>query len=477
MTAAIRQRSPEDWRCQTEAVLGYLASPAYRAVHFVGIGGVGMAGLAHLMHEAGFEVTGCDLLEGPTTQWLSDQGIPIQIGHEADHLRGPASWVVRSPAVPLHHPELVEAAAQQMPVIDRGALLPAWMHRYARSIAVGGTHGKTTTACMILHILETLGVESAYAIGGLPAGHSGVAGGGGLDVLVAEADESDGSLVLYAPTVAVITHTELDHIDYYPTEADLHQVYRTVISQARVASVIPVEAAKDLASPGSDVRTFGLTESADYRAIQVEQDGGQGMRFSWDQDCAPPLSVSVSAGGKHNVLNALAALAAVDALGLDRGKAASALASFRLPGRRFDVVLEAKGITVVSDYAHHPTEIHALLEQARQWGARRILGVFQPHRYSRTRQFAREFAGALRGLDGIGLVPVYSASEPFADGGRSEDLYATMRSLGIHHVVLYDSLPDAWKAIRADLVEGDLLLVIGAGDVEKIAVWAAEELG
>lgn len=476
MNPGPRHRTAGQWRRQYEDALRKLAEPKDRGVHFVGIGGVGMAGLADLMHGAGYRVGGCDMIDGPTTRWLRSAGIPIQIGHEADHLEGGEGWVVRSPAVPMNHPELAEAERRNLPVIDRGALLPAWMTRYARSVAVGGTHGKTTTACMLLHILEQAEPGVAYAIGGTPAGHEGVAGGAGLDLFVAEADESDGSLILYEPTVGVVTHAELDHVDYYATEVDVQDVYRQFVASVRVAAVVPHEAKDLLVREGVDARTFGTETGADYRAETVEFPDGRGLRFMLRRPGGGPLAVSLGIGGHHNALNALAALAAADALGIPAEQAAEALASFRLPARRFDVVAEARGITVVSDYAHHPTEIAALLVQARQWGPKRLIGVFQPHRYSRTRQFAAAFADVLRELDLVALVPVYSASETFVEGGSIEDLYARIRSRGIESVELFESLDEAWTALRDVLTEGDMLLVIGAGDVEQIAAWAAEAL-
>lgn len=467
-------RDTGTWQALYHEALRHLGAPGFREVHFCGIGGVGMAGLAFLMHGAGFTVDGCDAAESPVTAWLREKGIEVQPGHDPTHVAGATRWVIRSPAVPPDLPELEAARQRGMPVIERGAVLPAWLGRYARSIAVGGTHGKTTTACMVLHSLQQVEDDNvAFAIGGRPAGCDGVAGGAGSELFVVEADESDGSLVLYEPTVAVITHAELDHVDYFRAPDAMDAVYRRFASQAKHAAILPVEAKDRLAGEGVDTRTFGLEAGADYRATEVAADGPGAMTFLLHAPRRDPVRVRLTAGGAHNVSNALAALAALDALGLDLSAAAASLDGFRLPARRFEVAAEARGITVVSDYAHHPTEIAALIDQARQLNPARLIGVFQPHRYSRTLQFADRFSDTLAALDRVHLVPVYSASEPFIEGGTSEDLLGVMHRRGVADTVAHASLEAAWDTLRDELRDGDLLLVIGAGDVDRIAAWAA----
>jgi UDP-N-acetylmuramate--alanine ligase len=330
---------------------------------------------------------------------------------------------------------------------------------------------------MVLRGLRAVADDNvAFAIGGQPAGCPGVAGGSGSDLFVVEADESDGSLVLYEPTVAVITHAELDHVDYFHAPDALDAVYHRFAAQAKHAAIVPVEAQDRLAGDGVDARTFGLEAEADYRATEVQPDGPDAMTFLLHTARREPVRVRLTAGGMHNVLNALAALASIDALGLDLVAAAASLDGFRLPGRRFEVAARARGITVVSDYAHHPTEIDALITQARQLNPARLIGVFQPHRYSRTLQFADRFSDALAALDQVHLVPVYSTSEPFIEGGTSENLLDVMNARGMTSAVAHPSLEAAWDAIRSDLREGDVFLVIGAGDVDRIAAWAAKDL-
>ncbi len=453
-------------RSQVEALFG----AGRGTVHMVGIGGVGMAGLACHLNAAGFRVTGCDAAPGPLTAWLSRLGIPVTSGHSPDHLADEPTWVIRSPAVTMEHPELAEARQRGIPVHERGMVLPVLMDAYSASIAVAGAHGKTTTSSMILHMLEECLRPVSYAIGGIPYGRAGAAGVADSPVMVAEADESDGTLELYRPSVAVVMSTELDHVDHFRSPDDLAAMYRTFAGSARRLLVCPVSDRERLASPSRTCRTFAIDDQASAVAFDLTA-GANGIAFRCRVDDMSPFDVQLSIGGTHNVLNALAAFLAVESLGVHPRRAARSLAGFRLPGRRFDVTARDRGVTVISDYAHHPTEIRYLLEQARACGPRRMIGVFQPHRYSRTRHFRDAFAAVLAGLDQLHLVPVYSASEPFVEGGTSRDLFAACEAAGVG-TELHESLEEAWDRIRVDLGEGDMLLVIGAGDVERIAGWA-----
>ncbi|HMP73675.1 MAG TPA: UDP-N-acetylmuramate--L-alanine ligase [Kiritimatiellia bacterium] len=475
MKGALEQGWGEKWRVQAEVARAWL-NRRKDEVHFAGIGGVGMAGLAAHLNDAGFTVTGCDEVEGPLISWLRERGIPCAIGHDPGHLSGVTGWVVRSPAVPLDHPELVAARERGIPVIERGAVLPVWMERYEESIAVAGTHGKTTTCCMVYHVLQAVGREPAYAIGGQPYGQAGAAGGFGRDCFLAEADESDGSLALYRPRWSVITHTELDHVDFFPDADSLMKVYRELVFLTKEGVVCPAgdEGVLGKDAAGARVVTFSVEGEGDLTARDVVALKEGGQRFTLMVEGRPQGEVRLGVPGRHNVANALASLGAIYLMGCDVEAASEALGSFRLPRRRFETVVEARGIRMISDYAHHPTEIKALLEQARQLTSGRVIGVFQPHRYSRTKRFAEGFVEALDGVDELLLVPVYSASERFVEGGAIEDLGRAFERAGRGGVQVCEGLDAAWIRLHNLAREGDVVLLIGAGDVDVIGSWAKE---
>jgi UDP-N-acetylmuramate--alanine ligase len=329
---------------------------------------------------------------------------------------------------------------------------------------------------MIHHLLRTAGREPAFAIGGQPGGWDGAAGGFGQPCFLAEADESDGSLMLYHPSWAVITNTELDHVDLFSDDEALARVYREFVGHAKAGVVLPSGSglAPAITLSGRDVRTFGFDSDAAVRATDLEALEGGRQRFHLHVRGRSLGAVSLAVSGTHNVANALASLALLDVMGVDLAVALPGLDTFRLPRRRFETVVNARGIQVISDYAHHPTELRALLEQARRLPRRRLLAVFQPHRYSRTKAFAQGFAEALSGLDQLLLVPVYSASEPFVVGGAIEDLARVFDESGHGPYDVCAGLEEAWERLRRDVREGDVVLVIGAGDVDQIGTWAKE---
>ncbi len=451
----------------TSSVDAALALPGAR-VHMTGIGGVGMAGLALLLSRTGRVVSGCDVSGNALTRWLETEGIPCRIGHHAAHLDEMVpNVIVRSPAVSLDEPELREALARGLPVLDRGAVLPAWLST-RRTLAVAGTHGKTTTASMLAWILEVAGEDPTFAIGGICPNLGAVARVGTGPGTVVEADESDGTLALYHPEIAVITSMDWDHVDFYPDENHQLRVYRQFAAQSSMV-IMPVEEKIEL--DGQSVMTFGWSEEATAcaRAVTLRADES---RFDLVMEGRSFGEIVLGISGRHNVRNALAAAAAAHAWGISFAAIAGGLRSFRLPARRFELLRCLNGVRVVGDYAHHPVEIDALVAQARLHEPERIMAVFQPHRYSRTLAFKNEFARSLSGLDAVVLAPVYAASEPPVKGGFSEDLYACMHEAMGDRVRLADSLETAWSMLEQEVRAGDLLLVIGAGDVEKITSWA-----
>lgn len=457
---------------RVEALIARKAGP----VHLVGIGGVGVAGVAVMLKGLGLPVDGCDGATGATTRWLESQGIPVALGHDPAHLHQTErpAWLVRSPAVRDLEPELAAAVEVGIPVFPRGVVLPALL-RGLSSIAVGGAHGKTTTTAMIAHSLRHAGLDASYCVGGVVQGEGGVAGWGASGWAVAEADESDGTLALYAPQIAVVTNVELDHVDYFETRAQLHDCFRQFGAQAkRVIYCADDPGASGLFSGWASAESFGI-ESGDWRADRIE---ASPFAVSFDvrhRDRALGR-VELAVPGRHNVLNALAALAAAVQTGLAFDAVSAALAAFKTVRRRFDILAQAAGRMVISDYAHHPTEIRALMRQAVDLPFRRILAVFQPHRYTRTAALGTEFAQSFGGVDYLVLAPTYAAFEDPVPGGDIRDLARLFEQANQVPSWCADSLQSAWEHLRDQWREGDALLVVGAGDVEKIAFQAAEFL-
>lgn len=442
-------------------------------VHMLGIGGVGMAGLALLLKSNGWEVSGCDAVAGGLLPWLADQGIRATVGHDPAHLDPAPTFLVRSPAVGWSEPELAAAVQRGIPVIDRGRLLPELLKR-RRTIAVAGTHGKTTTSSMVAWGLVDSGQPASYCIGGTCPGLGAVARVERDGWTVVEADESDGTLRYYHPDIAVITSIDLDHVDYFEDDAALFALFETFAAQAR-HRVVPHGCALRTAGMPGRTLTFGLEPDASVRADEVRLLPDR-TSFQVHVQGAPWGRVELPVPGLHNVLNALAALAAASLAGQDLATVSAALARFSLPRRRFEEVARGQGIRVISDYAHHPVEIAALIGQARLAAPRRIVAVFQPHRYSRTKAFLGAFIDVLSGLDVVVLAPVYAASEPWIEGGTSDDLYAEARRRGLEHIENARSLEEAAARLRASWRSGDLVLIIGAGDVEQIGTMAGRWL-
>jgi UDP-N-acetylmuramate--alanine ligase len=457
-----------------------------RLLHFIGIGGAGMSGLALVARELGARVTGSDQAESSYCERLRAAGIQPLIGHDAANVPEGAEVVV-STAIPEDNRELAAARAAGAPVIHRGDLLGE-LSRMKRTIAVAGTHGKTTTASMIaLALLET-GRDPAFLIGGeLQAGGTNAAWGAG-EWAVAEADESDRSFLKLGRDVAVVTNVELDHHATYGSLSELEEAFREFAAPAEVRVLGP-----DVELPGEGRPvTFGI-ESGSLRAhdvilgrgssrFQVHTSGAAeergaagegGVGQGGGAGGAEAVEVELAVPGEHNVLNALAALAALRAAGVPLAEAAPALRKFRGAGRRFEYHgRTASGAEVYDDYAHHPTEVRATLEAARTLEPRRLVACFQPHLYSRTRMLARDFGRALALADLIVVLDVYRARERPEDfPGVSGYLVAESAAdfAGGRPVWWMPRLDDAERQLRGELGEGDLFTSIGAGNVDELA--------
>ncbi len=434
----------------------------------LGIGGIGMAGVALLLASKGCGVSGCDASSPRTLDWLSANGITLYNGHSPDHAAEDVDWAIRSPAVHPDNPEIQEMHRRGIPIFLRGQVLPVLAEKW-QTIAVAGTHGKTSTSSMLTHLLKTCGVSPSWCIGGELHPDGAPAGCGTSDWLVIEADESDATLANYSPYMAVVTNIEFDHMEFFKNEETMRRCFDQFARQTSgpVIGCAEDDEARRLALAHPHGKTYGFREDAHYRATDLRPTpSGTHALFRLPDDQAYPCFIPLP--GRHNVLNALAAwTAAVDA-GLPPEQAAAALASFRLPRRRLEEVVEAGGIRVLADYAHHPSEIRALLDAVRQTGAGRILAVFQPHRYTRTKILGPDFPPAFEGVDSVILAPVYPASEPPLDGGTSEDLLSHFAAHPSIPVEPAADLPDAARRLLEKARAGDTLLLIGAGDIEQL---------
>lgn len=458
-----RQREPD-----RAAIDRWLDAPGSR-VHMMGVGGIGMAGLARLLAGLGQRVTGCDAGTPRTLDWLRAEGIPAATGHDPAHLDG-ADWAVYSPALAPEHPERAAAAERGLPSFRRGDVLAAVAARKA-TLAVAGTHGKTTTSAMLAGILRAAGRDPSWCIGGELPPDGAPAGSGASPWLVIEADESDGSLVSYSPRLALVTNVEYDHMEHFDGPEGLHDCFRRFLAQTtgpRLACADDPGAA----ALGWEVGavTYGFSESAGWRAEDVRAERGESRFLLRPPGGAAPVEVSVPLPGRHNVLDAAGAIAAAAlACGVDPAEAASAIAAYRPPRRRFEMVAEGRGIRVIGDYAHHPTEIRALLEAVRQAGAGRILAVFQPHRYTRTLALGGDFPSAFAGAARVLLLPVYAASEKPLEGGTSADLLGRFRAdAGAPPAELCGDFGEAVRRVEELWRPGDWVLLVGAGDIESI---------
>ena len=450
-----------NWR---DDVRRRIQTPGSR-VHLMGVGGIGMAGVARLLAARGLAVTGCDGGAPRTLAWLRSCGIPATTGHAPAHLDG-VDWAVFSPALQPGHPERVAAGNKGIPLYRRGQVLPVLAELW-KTVAVSGTHGKTTTSAMIAHVLRACGADPSWCIGGELPPDGAPAGIGKSDWLAIEADESDGTLAHYAPAIAVITNVEFDHMEHFASKEAMVECFRTFARQApAVVFCADDPEAVRIGSAAGGV-SYGFAAGADFRAEILEAKPA-GTRFAVQAPGGRSATVFLPLPGRHNVLNALGALAACDRCGLALESACAALADFALPKRRFEPVAEARDIRIVADYAHHPSEIRALIDAAKQAGAERIWAVFQPHRYTRTLALGAEFPPAFAGVAGVVLAPVYAASEPPLAGGTAEDLLKHFWRHGGPPTELAKNLEEAAALVVARWKSGDWVLVVGAGDVEDV---------
>ena len=445
-------------------------------VHFIGIGGAGMSGIARIMLARGLAVSGSDAKDSAGLAALRALGAQVHVGHAAEQVAG-ADTVVVSTAVRESNPELARARQDGIPVLHRSQALASLM-RGRRGIAVGGTAGKTTTTSMLAVALQHCGADPSFAIGGELAESGANAHDGSGEVFVAEADESDGSFLLYRPEVAVVTNVEPDHLDFYGTPEAVEDAFadfcRTVTPGGLVVACLDDDGARRMVGrvaadvAGRDVRVvgYGTAEDAAVRVTGIRATP-RGVAFTL-QDGEGEVPLQLQVPGEHNALNAAAAFAAITGLGFDRARTAAGLEAFTGTRRRFESRGEAGGVRVVDDYAHHPTKVAALLRAARSVvGAGRVVAVFQPHLYSRTRIFAADFGRALGLADQVVVMDVYAARED-PEPGVTGALVAAEVPLPPDQVTFQPS----WSRVAQEVVDrarpGDLVLTIGAGDVTML---------
>lgn len=447
-----------------------------KRIHFVGIGGAGMSGIAEVLANQGFEISGSDLAASATTQRLADQGIHVAIGHSADHVAR-ADAVVVSTAVRDDNPEVVAARARRVAVVPRAQMLAELM-RFKQGVAIAGTHGKTTTTSLVASCLAEGGLDPTFVIGGRlnSAGANARLGQG--EFLVAEADESDASFLFLSPVISVVTNIDADHLETYGHDFNrLKQAFVDFLQRLPFYGVAVVcnddpHVREIIPRVAKQIVTYGIETAANFRAENIITDGGT-MRF----DCVRTngsisrLPIVLNLPGRHNVLNALATIAVATEVGVGDTAIIKALAEFKGVGRRFtrygDIPCLAGGsFTLVDDYGHHPVEMAATMAAARgAFPGRRLVLAFQPHRYTRTRDCFEDFVRVLAGADALLLAEVYAAGEAPILAADGRTLARAVRVAGKVEPVFIENIADMSAAIRESACDGDVVITMGAGSI------------
>jgi len=445
-----------------------------RCVHFVGIGGAGMSGIAEVLHNLGYTVSGSDMCGNSVTRRLEEKGVRVYIGHDTSHVTG-CDAVVVSTAIPADNPEILAARERRIPVVPRAEMLAELM-RFRFGIGVAGTHGKTTTTSLTASLLAEGGLAPTFVIGGQLNSAASHAQLGSGYYLVAEADESDASFLYLQPSMAVVTNIDADHLPTY--EGDFERLRQTFIDYLHhlpfyglaVLCLDDPQVRSILGAVTRPVITYGIDPDADVRASQLRQEGPRTHFLVQRPGPAQPLPVTLNLPGRHNVLNALAAIAIATELGVEDDAIQRALAEFQGIGRRFNLLgeLTVPGgrALLVDDYAHHPREIAPTLAAARAgWPGRRLVVVFQPHRYTRTHDLFDDFIEVLSGIDALVLCEVYAAGEAPISGADGRALARGIRARGQVDPVFLADLAKLPEVLGDILQDGDIVLTLGAGDI------------
>lgn len=448
---------------------------ANKRVHFIGVGGAGMSGLARIMASEGIHVSGSDIKESSVLTALQAIGVEIKVGHDSANVVG-TDFVVYSSAIDKQNPELVAAGAQHIPQLTRAEALAILMSE-SKSVAVAGTHGKTTTTSMLTVAIQSCGEDPSFAIGGILKASGSNAHKGTGEFFIAEADESDGSFIEYHPFGAIVTNIEHDHVDFFKTPESVFLAFEEFASTISPEGFL-VYCADDQGSRtlgekliGCKTISYGVDPEADLHVDQIDlAPAGSRARVLWRGRSIGHLEIQTP--GHHNLLNAAAALAAGLALGLPAAQLIAGLSTFRGTGRRFELKGQVHGIRVVDDYGHHPTEIDVTLNAAKRYATDgRVLVIFQPHRYSRTRAFTKDFANALERADQTWVLEVYGSSEKQIPGVSGQSITKLMKS-GIYE----PNFMAVVASVVAEARPGDVILTLGAGDVSALGPIIIEAL-
>jgi UDP-N-acetylmuramate--alanine ligase len=447
-------------------------------IHFVGIGGIGMSGIAEIMANLGYSVQGSDVAENANVQRLRSMGITVDVGHHENNIEG-AQVIVVSSAIKDDNPELAAARTRFIPVVRRAEMLGELM-RLKWSIAVGGTHGKTTTTSLVATLLDAAGLDPTVINGGIINAYGTNARLGQGDWMVVEADESDGSFTKLPATIAVVTNIDPEHMEFYHTEEALHQAFETFVENIPfygfAVLCIDHPAVQSLIGRIEDRRilTYGVSSQADVRLAGLGVEDGQSQfdvvitkRLSGEEMRLESMRIPML--GKHNVLNTLAAIAVADEMGISEATIRRGLADFGGVKRRFTRTGEVAGITVIDDYGHHPVEISAVLEAARQATAGQVVAVVQPHRYSRLAALFQDFCSCFNEADVVVVADVYPAGEEPVEGADRDHLVEGLRAHGHRKVLALERPEELATLIAATAHEGDMVVCLGAG---SISAWA-----
>jgi len=440
---------------------------AYK-IHFVGIGGIGMSGIAELLISLGYKVSGSDLKSSPITRRLKKQGATIYIRHKKEQVKD-ANVCVTSTAISSDNPEVIQAKENMIPIIPRAEMLAELM-RIKYSIAISGAHGKTSTTAMVSEVLNTAGLDPTVIIGGLLKTLDTNALHGKGEFIVAEADESDGSFLKYSPAVAIVTNIDLEHLDYYKGIDEIKEKFVRFINSVPFYGLsilcLDNEHIQNIL-PKISVRytTYGMTAQADTQAKDIHFKGNQSF-FTVFHNKEKLGNVTLNLAGEHNISNALASIATGLELNIDFEIIKKALEKIEGVKRRLEIKGEKKGILVMDDYGHHPTEIRATLEAVRRsYSKKRIIVLFQPHRYTRTRELFDDFTRSFYRSDILILLPIYAASENKIQGITSEKLLLGIKAHGHKNVSFAADFKKAISAIEKIIKKDDLILTLGAGDI------------
>lgn len=441
-------------------------------IYFIGIGGISMSGLAEILLSEGFTVSGSDRAPSDLTRMLEDRGVNVFYGQKEENLTKDIDLVVYTAAIKSDNPELLAAHKLNIPMLTRAELLGQMMKNYETPVAVSGTHGKTTTTSMISQILLSAEADPTLSIGGIYRPIGGNIRVGASELFVTEACEYTNSFLSFFPKIGIILNIEEDHLDFFKDLADIRNSFH------RFAQLLPadgtliingdIERCEELTEGLScKVITYGLSSGSDYTASQVSYDESGFPSFILSRQGGGERKFSLRVHGDHNILNALAAIALSDLLGLSDEVIHAGLAAFTGTDRRFEYKGQVNGVNIIDDYAHHPTEIRATLSAAAQYPHRRLWCVFQPHTYTRTKAFLEEFASALSLADEIILADIYAAREKDTLGISSETLQEKIRSLG-HSCHYFPTFEAIENYLLKNCTKDDLLITMGAGDVVKV---------